>query len=47
MKNELKDRWSLQVKLSTLSSLVEKQKVQEEKVKDRKTIKMLQKLLLN
>ena len=30
---ELKDRWRKQVKLSTLSSLVEKEKVQEEKLK--------------
>jgi carboxyl-terminal processing protease len=30
---DLKERWRLQVKLSTLSSLVEKQKLEEEKVK--------------
>lgn len=32
---ELKDRWRKQVKLSTLSSLVEKEKVQEEKLKSK------------
>ncbi|WNM19985.1 carboxy terminal-processing peptidase [Flavobacterium capsici] len=32
---ELKDRWRKQVKLSTLSSLVEKQKVEEEKAKSK------------
>lgn len=32
-KKELKERWRLQIKLSTLSSLVEKQKLEEEKVK--------------
>jgi carboxyl-terminal processing protease len=31
---ELKERWRLQVKLSTLSSLVEKQKLEEDKKKD-------------
>lgn len=34
---ELKDRWRKQVKLSTLSSLVEKEKVQEEKVKSKES----------
>lgn len=33
--NELKDRWRLQVKLSALSSLVEKQKLEEDLVKDK------------
>ena len=33
--NELKERWRLQVKLSTLSSLVEKQKLEEDLVKDK------------
>jgi len=32
---ELKERWRLQVKLSTLSSLVEKQKLEEDLVKDK------------
>lgn len=32
-KNELSERWRLQVKLSALSSLVEKQKLEEEKAK--------------
>jgi carboxyl-terminal processing protease len=32
--SELKERWRLQVKLSTLSSLVEKQKLEEDKKKD-------------
>ncbi len=37
--NELKERWRLQVKLSALSSLVEKQKLQEDLAKNaRKTI---------
>ena len=34
-KDELKERWRLQVKLSALSSLVEKQKIEEEKSKDK------------
>jgi len=34
--SELKERWRLQVKLSTLSSLVEKQKLQEDLAKDAK-----------
>jgi len=38
-KNELKERWRLQVKLSTLSSLVEKQKLEEDKVKDKELAK--------
>jgi carboxyl-terminal processing protease len=33
--NDLKERWRLQVKLSTLSSLVEKQKLEEDLVKDK------------
>ena len=32
---ELKDRWRLQVKLSTLSTLTEKQKIEEELIKDK------------
>lgn len=32
---ELKERWRLQVKLSTLSSLVEKQKLEEDLIKDK------------
>ncbi len=33
--NELKERWRLQVKLSTLSSLVEKQKLEDDLIKDK------------
>ena len=33
--NDLKERWRLQVKLSTLSSLVEKQKLEDDLVKDK------------
>lgn len=32
---ELKDRWRLQVKLSTLSSLIEKQKLEDDKLKNK------------
>ena len=38
-KDELKERWRLQVKLSALSSLVEKQKIEEEKAKNKDTDK--------
>ena len=34
-KDELKERWRLQVKLSALSSLVEKQKLEEDKLKNK------------
>lgn len=38
-KDELKERWRLQVKLSALSSLVEKQKLEEDKQKDKEQSK--------
>jgi len=36
---ELKERWRLQLKLSALSSLVEKQKLEEDKLKNKEAIK--------